>query len=93
MRSSAPYTRAILRGIRHRRGPNSTAPLSRVVNTNAKRLCLRRQPSLQPADILVDIPADILVDIPADILVDILSTSQTKTLKKEKVNIIKDLLY
>jgi hypothetical protein len=47
MRSSAPYTRAILRGIRRRRGPNSTsAPLSRVVNTNAERLRLYRQPSL-----------------------------------------------
>ena len=39
MRSLAPYTRVTLRGTRRRRGPNSTsAPLSRVVNTNAKRL-------------------------------------------------------
>ena len=34
MRYLAPYTRATLRGIRRRRGPNSTsALLSRVVNT------------------------------------------------------------
>jgi len=82
MRSSASYIRAILRGIHRRRGPNSTSILpSRAVNTNAKRLYLRRQPSIQPADIL----ADILADIP--------STSWTKILKEEKVNIIKDLLY
>jgi hypothetical protein len=50
MRSSAPYTRATLRGIRRRRGSNSTsAPPSHAVNTNAERL--RRQPSPQPADI------------------------------------------
>ena len=62
MRSSAPYTRATLRGIRRHRGPNSTStPLSRVVNTNTKRLRLYRQPSPQPADI----PVDILVDIPS----------------------------
>ena len=74
MRSSAPYTRATLRGICRRRGPNSTsALLSHVVNTNAKRLRPRRQPSLQ------------LADIP--------STSRTKILKEEKVNIIKDLLH
>ena len=85
MRSSAPYMRAILRGICCRRGPNSTStPLSRAVNTNAKRLRPRRQPSLQLADILADIPADILVDI--------LSASQTKILKEEKVDIVKDLL-
>jgi len=37
------YTRAILKGIRRRRGPNSIfAPLSHAVNTNAKRLRLRR---------------------------------------------------
>jgi len=41
----------------------------------------------------VDISADIPVDIPADILVDILSTSWIKTLKEEKVNIVKDFLY
>ena len=71
MRSSALYTRVTLRGIRGRRGSNSTsAPLSHVVNTNAERP--RHQPSPQPADIL--------------------SASQTKTLKEEKVNIIKDLL-
>ena len=81
MRSLAPYTRAMLRGICRRRGPNSTsAPLSRVVNTNAKYLRPRRQPSPQPADILADIP----LDIP--------SASQTKTSKEEKVNIVKDLL-
>ena len=39
-------------------------------------------------DILADIPADILADIPADIS----SVSQIKTLKEEKVDIIKDLL-
>ena len=40
-----------------------------------------------PTDIL---PADILpTDIP---FADILSTSRIKTLKKEKVNIVKDLL-
>jgi hypothetical protein len=78
MRSSAPYTLATLRGIRRRRGPNSTsAPPSRAVNTNAKRLRLHRQPSPQLADILADIP----------------STSRIKILKEEKVNIIKDLLY
>jgi hypothetical protein len=72
MRSSAPYTRATLRGIRCRRGSNSTsAPLSHAVNTNAKRP--RRQPSPQ--------------------LVDILPTSWIKILKKEKVNIVRDLLY
>jgi len=43
MKSLAPYTLAMLRGIRRRRGPNSTSiPLSRLVNTNAKRLRLRR---------------------------------------------------
>jgi len=65
MRSLAPYIRATLRGIRCRRGPNFTStPPSRAVNTNTKRLHLRRQPSTQPADILVNI----LADIPADIL-------------------------
>ena len=63
MRSLAPYTRATLRGSCRGRGYNSTsALLSRVVTTNAKRLRPRRLPSLQPADILsADIPfADIL---------------------------------
>lgn len=51
MRSSAPYTRATLRGSRRGRGHNSTsAPPSRVVTTNAKRLRVR-PPSPQPADI------------------------------------------
>ena len=73
MRSSAPYTRAMLRGSRCGRGHNSTfAPPSRVVTTNAKRLRPRRPPSPQPADIpSADIPsADIpSTDIPfADIL-------------------------
>ena len=78
MRFLAPYTRATLRGIYYYRGPNSTsAPLSCVVNTNIKCLCLRRRPFLQPVDIPADIP----------------SASRTKTLKEEKVNIIKDLLY
>jgi hypothetical protein len=77
MRSSAPYTRATLRGIRRGRGPNSTSvPPSRAVNTNAERLRLRRQPSPQPADIPADIP----------------SASRTKTSKEEKVDIVKDLL-
>ena len=63
-----------LRGSRRGRGYNSTSILpNRVVITNAKRLRLRRPPSLQLADIL--------------------STSRTKTLKEEKVNIIIDLLY
>ena len=60
MRSLAPYTHVTLRRSRRGRGHNSTsAPLSRVVNTNAKRLhlrlrlrlCLRRQPSSQPTGI------------------------------------------
>ena len=52
MRSLALYTRATLRGIRHRRGPHSTSVLpSHAVNTNAEHLRLYRQPSLQPADI------------------------------------------
>jgi len=72
MRSLAPYIRAMLRGIRHRRGSNSTSALpSHAVNTNAKRL--RRQPSPQ------------LADIPP--------TSRIKILKKEKVNIVRDLLH
>jgi hypothetical protein len=72
MRSLAPYTRATLRGIRRRRGSNSTSALpSHAVNTNAERP--RRQPSPQPADIL--------------------STSWIKTLKEEKVDIVRDLLY
>jgi len=85
MRSLAPYTRAMLKGICRHRGPNSTVPPSCAVNTNAECLRPRRQPSLQPADISADIPAD----IPADIL----SASQTKTSKEEKVDIVKDLLY
>ena len=82
MRSSAPYTRATLRGSRRGRGHNSTFVI------NAERLCLRCPPSLQ----LADIPS---VDISsADILsADIPSTSWTKTSKEEKVNIIKDFLY
>jgi len=82
MRSSAPYTRATLRGSRRGRGHNSTsAPPSRVVTTNAKRLRVR-PPSPQPADIpSADIP---FADIP--------SASRTKTSKEEKVNIVKDLL-
>ena len=83
----------MLRGSYRGRGHNSTsAPPSRVVTTNAKRLRPRRPPSLQPADILsADIPS---ADIPfADIpFADILSTSWTKTLKEEKVDIVKDLL-
>ena len=76
MRSLAPYTHAILRGNRRSRGHNSTsAPLSRAVTTNAKRLRSHRPPSPQPADIpSADIPS---ADIPsADIpFADILSTS------------------
>src|SRR6266567_6778723 len=78
MRSSAPYTRATLRGSRRGRGHNSTsAPPSRAVTTNAERLRSRRPPSPQPADILS-------ADIP--------SASRTKTSKEEKVDIVKDLL-
>ena len=78
MRSSAPYTRTTLRGSRCGRGHNSTsASPSRVVTTNTKHLHSRRPPSLQPADIP---------------FADILSASQTKTLKEEKVDIVKDLL-
>ena len=77
MRSSAPYTRATLRGIRRGRGLNSTStPPGRAVNTNAEHLRPRRQPSPQPADIPADIP----------------SASRTKTSKEEKVDIVKDLL-
>ena len=68
MRSSAPYTRAMLRGSRYGRGHNSTSVLlSRVVTTNAECLRPRRLLFLQPADIpSADIPsADILS---ADIL-------------------------
>ena len=88
MRFSVPYTRATLRGSHCSRGHNSTfAPLSCVVTTNAECLRPHRPPSPQPVDILsADIPS-------ADILfVDIPSASQTKTLKEEKVDIIKDLL-
>ena len=78
----------MLKGSRRGRGHNSTSALpSRVVTTNAERLRPRRPPSLQPADIpSADIPS---ADIP---FADISSASRTKTLKKEKVNIIKDLL-
>ena len=52
MRSSAPYTRATLRGNRRGKSHNSTsAPPSRVITTNAKRLRPRRPPSPQLADI------------------------------------------
>ena len=75
MRSLTPYTHATLRGSRRGRGYNSTsAPPSRVVTTNAKRLRLR-PPSPQPADIpSADIPS---TDIPStDIpFTDIPSTS------------------
>ena len=65
MRSTAPYTRATLRGNCRGRGHNSTSiPLSRVVTTNAKYLRLCRLPSPQ----LVDIPSTCRI-------VDILSTS------------------
>ena len=85
MRSLAPYTRTILKGIYYCRGLNSTfTPLSRAVNTNAERLHPRCRPSPQPADILVDIPADIPANIP--------SASRIKTSKEKKVDIIKDLL-
>ena len=98
MRSSAPYTRATLKGSHRGRGHNSTfAPPSRAVTTNTECLRLRRPPSPQPADIpSADIPsADIpSADIPsADIpFADIPPASQTKTLKENKVDIIKDLL-
>ena len=88
MRSLAPYTRATLRGSRHSRGYNSTSvPPSRAVTTNTEGLRLRRPPSPQLADIpSADIPS---MDIP---FADIPSASQTKTLKEEKINIVKDLL-
>ena len=83
MRSSAPYTRTTLKGSCCGRGHNSTsAPLSRVVTTNTKRLRLHCPPSLQ----LADIPS---MDI---LFADTLSASQTKISKEEKVDIIKDLL-
>ena len=71
MRSSAPYTCAMLRGSCYSRGYNSTsAPLSCVVTTNTKRLHLCRPLSLQPADNLsIDIPS---IDI---LFADILSAS------------------
>ena len=73
MRSSAPYTRATLRGSRRGRGHNSTSVLlSRAVTTNTECLRPRRPPSPQPADIP--------------------SASRTKTLKEDKVDIVKDLL-
>ena len=99
MRSLAPYTRVILKGSRRGRGHNSTsAPPSCVITTNTKRLRLCRPPSSQLADIpSADIPsADIpSVNIPSTDIpsTDILSTNWTKTLKEEKVNIVKDLLY
>jgi len=70
MRFSALYTRAILKGSCRGRGYNFIfAPLSCVITTNIKRLCLCRPPSPQLADIL-------FADIPfRDILfTDILST-------------------
>ena len=76
MRSSAPYTRAMLGGSRRGRGHNSTfTPLSCVITINTEHLRLRRPPSPQPADILsADIPS---TDIPStDIpFADIPSTS------------------
>ena len=52
MRSSAPYTHAILRGSRYGRGYNSTSILtSRVVTINTECLRPRRLPSQQLADI------------------------------------------
>ena len=85
MRSSAPYTRATLRGNCRGRGHNSTsALLSRVITTNAERLRLRRPPSLQLADIpstsrTADIPSTSqIVDIPfASQTVDIPFASRT----------------
>ena len=69
MRSSTPYTYAMLRGSYRGKGYNSTSVLPiRAVTTNTKHLCLRRPPFLQPADIpSVDIPSvDILsADIPS----------------------------
>ena len=72
MRSSAPYTRATLRGSCCGRGHNSTsAPLSR----NTERLRPRRPPSPQPADIP---SASRTADIPsASQTADIPSTSRT----------------
>jgi len=81
MRSLAHYTRAILRGSCRGKGYNSIfVSLSYAVTTNTKRLCLRRPPFLQLADILfTDILfTDILfINIPfINILfIDILSTN------------------
>ena len=98
MRSLAPYTRAILKGSCCGRGHNFTSVLlSRAVTINTECLRLRRPPFLQLADIpSADIPSmDIpFADIPSmDIpFADIPSASQTKMLKEEKVDIIKELL-
>ena len=100
MRSSAPYTRATLRGSRRGRGHNSTSvPTSRVVTTNTERLRPRRPPSPQPADIpsasqTADIPfTSRTADIPSTSrTADIPSASRANTSKEEKVNIVKDLL-
>ena len=71
MRSSAPYTRATLRGNHHGKGHNSTSALpSRIITTNTEHLRPRRPPSLQLADIpstsqTADIPStNQTVDIP-----------------------------
>ena len=92
MRSLTPYTRVILRSY-YGKGYNFTFTLlSRAVTTNTKCLYLYPPPSLQPADIpFIDIPsADILsADIP---FADIPSANQTKILKENKVDIIKDFL-
>ena len=103
MKSSAPYTHIILRGSHCGKGHNFTfAPPSCIITTNAERLCPHRPPSPQPADIpstdipSADIPsADIpSADIPsADIpFADILFASRIRTLKDEKVDIVKDFL-
>ena len=71
MRSLAPYTPVTLRGIRRRRGSNSTsALLSHVVNTNAKRP--RRQPSPQLVDILSTSRIKILKEEKVNIIRDLL---------------------
>ena len=70
MRSSAPYTRAILRGSHRGRGHNSTSTPSAPLSRNTTRLRLHRPPFPQPVDIpsasqTVDIPsASQIADIP-----------------------------
>ena len=73
MRSSALYTCVMLRGSCCGRGYNSTSTLlSRVVTTNAKCLCPRHPPSLQPADIPSASQIKTLKEKKVDIIKDLL---------------------